>query len=99
MLHLRVRIAVMLRQLLEFSCIIQTTLIVQDNGMCIVEKSNTEEGAVWGRPLPLSIPAKAQGMRGRAASKTGEGANLSYVDRRDLAKSGPSEALRIAKSS
>jgi len=42
MLHPRVRIAVMLRQLLEFSCIIQTTLIVQDNGMCIVEKSNTE---------------------------------------------------------
>ena len=49
--------------------------------------------------VPLCLPAKAQGVRGMAASKNGEGANLSNIDRRDLAKSGPSEALRIAKSS
>jgi len=42
MLHPRVRIAVMLRQLLEFSSILQNTLIVQDGGLCTVEKSNTE---------------------------------------------------------
>lgn len=42
MLHPRVRIAVLLRQLLEFSNFLQSTLIVQDNGMCTVEKSHTE---------------------------------------------------------
>ena len=42
MLHPRVRIAVMLRQLLEFSTFLQTTLVVQDSGMCTIEKSNTE---------------------------------------------------------
>lgn len=42
MLHPRVRIAVLLRQLLEFSTILQSSLIVQDEGMCTVEKSNTE---------------------------------------------------------
>jgi hypothetical protein len=42
MLHPRVRIAVMLRQLLDFSNILQSTLIAQDNGLCTVEKSNTE---------------------------------------------------------
>ncbi len=42
MLHPRVRIAVVLRQLLEFSNFLQSTLIVQDGGMCTVEKSHSE---------------------------------------------------------
>ena len=42
MLHPRVRIAVLLRQLLEFSTILQSTLIVQDGTIYTVEKSNTE---------------------------------------------------------
>lgn len=41
-LHPRVRIAVLLRQLLDFSCILQSTLIVQDGSVYTVEKSNTE---------------------------------------------------------
>lgn len=42
MLHPRVRIAVLLRQLLEFSTFLHSSLIIQDGGMCTVEKSNSE---------------------------------------------------------
>jgi len=42
MLHPRVRIAVMLRQLLDFSSILQNTLIAQEDNICTVEKCNTE---------------------------------------------------------
>jgi hypothetical protein len=42
MLHPRVRIAVILRQLLDFSAILQTSMVVNDAGVCTIEKSNTE---------------------------------------------------------
>ena len=42
MLHPRVRIAVTLRQLLDFLAILQTTLVIQDAGTCTVDKSNAE---------------------------------------------------------
>jgi len=42
MLHPRVRLAVMLRQLLEFSSFLQNNLTVHDNGMCTVDKGNAE---------------------------------------------------------
>ena len=42
MLHPRVRIAVLLRQLLEFSAILQTSMVVNDAGQCSIEKSNAE---------------------------------------------------------
>jgi len=42
MLHPRVRIAVTLRQLLDFLAILQTTLVIQDSGVCTVDKSNAE---------------------------------------------------------
>ena len=41
-LHPRVRIAVMLRQLLEFSSFIQNNLVIQDAGLCTVDKGNVE---------------------------------------------------------
>ena len=42
MLHPRVRVAVLLRQLLEFCSLLQTSLVVQDAGLCTVDKSNAE---------------------------------------------------------
>jgi hypothetical protein len=42
MLHPRVRMAVLLRQLLEFCALLQTSLVVQDAGLCTVDKSNAE---------------------------------------------------------
>jgi len=42
MLHPRVRIAVMLRQLLDFSVLLQSSLVVNDSGVCTVDKSNVE---------------------------------------------------------
>jgi hypothetical protein len=42
MLHPRVRIAVLLRQLLDFSALLQTSMVVQDAGLCTVDKSNAE---------------------------------------------------------
>jgi hypothetical protein len=43
MLHPRVRIAVTLRQLLDFLAILQTTLVIQDtSGVCTVDKGNAE---------------------------------------------------------
>lgn len=42
MLHPRVRLAVMLRQLLEFSSFLQTNLVVQDGALCSIDKGNVE---------------------------------------------------------
>jgi len=42
MLHPRVRVAVMLRQLLDFSVLLQSSLVVNDAGVCTVDKSNVE---------------------------------------------------------
>jgi len=42
MLHPRVRVAVMLRQLLDFSVLLQSSLVVNDSGVCTVDKSNVE---------------------------------------------------------
>jgi hypothetical protein len=42
MLHPRVRMAVLLRQLLEFCALLQTSIVVQDAGLCTVDKSNAE---------------------------------------------------------
>ena len=42
MLHPRVRMAVLLRQLLDFSSILQNSMVVNDNGVCTVEKGNAE---------------------------------------------------------
>lgn len=42
MLHPRVRIAVLLRQLLDFSAILQTSMVINDAGVCTVEKGNAE---------------------------------------------------------
>jgi hypothetical protein len=42
MLHPRVRLAVTLRQLLDFLSLLQTSLVVNDGGACTVDKSNAE---------------------------------------------------------
>jgi len=42
MLHPRVRMAVLLRQLLDFSTLLQNTLVVSDDGICTVDKGNAE---------------------------------------------------------
>ena len=42
MLHPRVRLAVMLRQLLDFCALLQTSLIVTENDVASVDKSNAE---------------------------------------------------------
>jgi hypothetical protein len=42
MLHPRVRIAVLLRQLLELSSLLQNNIVVHDNGVTTVDKSNAE---------------------------------------------------------
>jgi hypothetical protein len=42
MLHPRVRMAVLLRQLLEFSSLLQTSIVVNDAGSCTVDKGNAE---------------------------------------------------------
>jgi hypothetical protein len=42
MLHPRVRIAVLLRQLLDFSCILQGNMVMNDNGVATIEKGNAE---------------------------------------------------------
>ena len=42
MLHPRVRLAVTLRQLLDFLSLIQTSLVVNDGGACTVDKSNAD---------------------------------------------------------
>ena len=41
-LHPRVRIAVMLRQLLDFSSLLQTSLVLTEGGSVIVDKPNAE---------------------------------------------------------
>ena len=42
MLHPRVRIAVLLRQLLNLSSLLQNNIVVHDNGITTVDKSNAE---------------------------------------------------------
>ena len=42
MLHPKVRLAVTLRQLLDFLSLLQTTLVVNDSGLCTVDKGNAE---------------------------------------------------------
>ena len=51
MLHPRVRIAVTLRQLLDFLSLLQTTLVINDGGACTVDKSNAD--------LYLKVPFSA----------------------------------------
>ena len=54
MLHPRVRTAVLLRQLLDFMAVLQTSLIVSDAGVCTVDKSNAE--------LYLKVMAQAMSL-------------------------------------
>ena len=42
MLHPKVRMAVMLRQLLEFAGLLQTSIVVRDGDLCTIDKSNAE---------------------------------------------------------
>ena len=42
MLHPKVRTAVMLRQLLDFSGLLQTSLVVTEGGICTFDKANAE---------------------------------------------------------
>jgi hypothetical protein len=42
MLHPRVRTGVMLRQLLDFSGLLQTSLVVNEGGVCSFDKANAE---------------------------------------------------------
>ena len=42
MLHPKVRTAVMLRQLLDFSGLLQTSLVVTEDGICTFDKANAE---------------------------------------------------------
>jgi hypothetical protein len=42
MLHPKVRMAVMLRQLLEFAGLLQGSIVVRDGDMCTIDKSNAE---------------------------------------------------------
>ena len=49
MLHPRVRIAVLLRQLLDFSCILQGNMVINDNGVATIEKVALTGLGVWTR--------------------------------------------------
>ena len=42
MLHPKVRTAVMLRQLLDFSGLLQSSLVVNEGGLCTFDKANAE---------------------------------------------------------
>ncbi len=42
MLHPKVRMAVMLRQLLELAGILQNSIVVKDGDLCTIDKSNAE---------------------------------------------------------
>ena len=42
MLHPKVRTAVMLRQLLDFAGLLQSSLVVNEGGMCTFDKANAE---------------------------------------------------------
>ena len=42
MLHPKVRMAVMLRQLLEFAGILQGSIVVRDGTLCTIDKTNAE---------------------------------------------------------
>ncbi len=42
MLHPKVRMAVMLRQLLEFAGLLQTSIVVREGELCTIDKSNAE---------------------------------------------------------
>ena len=42
MLHPRVRMAVMLRQLLEFAGLLQNSMVVRDGDLCTVDKGNAD---------------------------------------------------------
>jgi hypothetical protein len=42
MLHPKVRMAVMLRQLLELAGILQNSIVVRDGDLCTIDKSNAE---------------------------------------------------------
>ena len=42
MLHPRVRLAMTLRQLLDFLALLQTTLVVNDGGACTVDRSSAD---------------------------------------------------------
>lgn len=42
MLHPKVRMAVMLRQLLEFAGLLQNSIVVRDGDLCTIDKSNAE---------------------------------------------------------
>lgn len=42
MLHPKVRMAVMLRQLLELAELLQNSIVVRDGDMCTIDKSNAE---------------------------------------------------------
>ena len=56
MLHPRVRIAVLLRQLLDFSCILQGNMVINDNGVATIEKV-----ALTGLGMWTKADASAQG--------------------------------------
>ena len=42
MLHPRVRMAVILRQMLEFAALLQANMVVRDGALCTVDKGNAE---------------------------------------------------------
>jgi len=42
MLHPKVRMAVILRQLLEFAALLQTSIVVREGDVCNIDKSNAE---------------------------------------------------------
>ena len=42
MLHPKVRMAVMLRQLLEFAGLLQNSIVVREGDLCTIDKSNAE---------------------------------------------------------
>jgi hypothetical protein len=42
MLHPKVRMAVMLRQLLEFAGLLQSSIVVREGDLCTIDKSNAE---------------------------------------------------------
>lgn len=42
MLHPKVRMAVMLRQLLEFAGLLQNSIVVREDDLCTIDKSNAE---------------------------------------------------------
>lgn len=75
MLHPRVRVAVMLRQLLDFSGLLQTSLVVNEEGLCTFDKANAELYLKVINQIMTLYKADTQGMLFSDEDKNARGGN------------------------